>query len=519
MLPAMNLAQVARILAGFTLFFSLIQGIPLAMEFLKPPASTVIPAIDAKRGLMISIGAGFLTSLLFWTAGRGAKIQMFRKEGLVVVGAAWLVAGLLGAIPFSSSGAMPTVADALFESVSGLTTTGATVLGATGTPKIESLPDSLLLWRSLLQWLGGLGIILVFIVLLPAMGVTGKNLLSSEQVGVSSESLRPRMRQQARWLFGVYITLTTLATLIYWWITDDFFDSMCHAFTTLASGGFSNKNTSIGGYELLSMEIAVIAFMFLAGCNFTLLLTTARTGVAKPLAIFKNPEFRMYLGLIIVLVLGATFVLWEDGAANYQDFGDCVRDAAFTVVSIITSTGYATANFQNWPAAAILIILFCMFVGGCSGSTAGGFKVVRLLVVYKLMVYQLHHFIRPKSVEKIRVGHDVIPNSITAAILAMLILWIGSVAVGTLALSLDSRLHIFDCLAMSISMSGCTGPSITAVDGASMLVNSAGIDVGPCGNYGDLRPWSKILMCFQMVLGRLEFLVPLALVTPSFWKR
>ena len=492
MLPAMNLAQVARILAGFTLFFSLIQGIPLAMEFLNPPASTVIPAIDAKRGLMISIGAGFLTSLLFWTAGRGAKIQMFRKEGLVVVGMAWLVAGLLGAIPFSSSGAMPTVADALFESVSGLTTTGATVLGATDTPKIDSLPDSLLLWRSLLQWLGGLGIILVFIVLLPAMGVTGKNLLSSEQVGVSSESLRPRMQQQARWLFGVYITLTTLATLTY---------------------------ASIGSYELLSMEIAVIAFMFLAGCNFSLILTTARTGVAKPLAIFKNPEFRMYLGLIIVLVLGATFVLWEDGSANYQNFGDCMRDAAFTVVSITTSTGYATANYQNWPVAALLIILFCMFVGGCSGSTAGGFKVVRLLVVYKLIVYQLRHFIRPKSVEKIRVGHDVIPNSITAAILAILILWIGSVAVGALALSLDSRLHIFDCLATSISMSSCTGPSITAVDGANMLVNSAGIDVGPRGSYGDLRPWSKILMCFQMVLGRLEFLVPLALVTPSFWKR
>ena len=202
----MNLAKVARILAGFTLFFSLAQGIPLLVAVYLDAEGT---KLSPERGFGVGMAAGLFTSALLWAASHGAKGQFFRKEGLVVVGAAWLVASLLGAIPFHSSGAMPAAADAIFESVSGLTTTGATVLGGTNQPLISELPMSLLLWRSLLQWFGGLGIILVFIVLLPAMGVTGKNLLSSEQVGVSSENLRPRMQEQARSLFRTNPTTPT----------------------------------------------------------------------------------------------------------------------------------------------------------------------------------------------------------------------------------------------------------------------------------------------------------------------
>ena len=522
----MNLAQVARILSGFTLFFSLLQGIPLLVAiYLDEPLVDAVRQLKPVEGFAMGMGAGLLTSGLLFLAGRGAGgQQFFRKEGLTVVGTAWLVAGLLGAIPFHSSGALPTPADAVFETVSGLTTTGASVLGAEATFKIEQLPMSLLLWRSLLQWIGGLGIILVFIVLLPAMGVTGKNLLSSEQVGVSSESLRPRMQEQARALFRLYLILTTLAALTYWIISDEVFASICHAFTTMASGGFSTKDNSIAFYNSWAMELAVIGFMFLSGCNFVLMLNTAKD-IRRPLRIFKNPEFRLYFAITIFLILVVTICLWawnppstHPDSGRYDTLMPCLRDAAFAVVSIITSTGYAIADYQSWPSAALLILMFCMFVGGCSGSTAGGFKIVRLLVVHKVMAYNLRHFIRPKSVEKIRVGHNVVPNPIIAAILAMLLLWMGVVALGTLALCLDGRLHVFDCFAMNLSMLGCTGPAITAVDFAGTPINGS-IDVGPAGSYGDLYPWSKILLCFQMVLGRLELLVPLALLTPGFWRR
>lgn len=520
----MNLGQVARILAKFTLFFSLIQVIPLVLAYTLEEGPQ--NGIDARTGFGMSIGIGIATSLLLYISGRQAPDQFFRKESLVVVGAAWLFAGVLGAIPFLSSGTMIHAADAVFESISGLTTTGASVLGSDDTRRISELPPSMLFWRSMLQWIGGLGIIMVFVVLLPAMGVTGKNLLSSEQVGVSNESLRPRMREQARSLFKVYVVLTVLAAATYWGITGEGFDSLCHAFTTMSSGGFSTKDASIGHYESAPMELATILFMFLAGCNFTLLLASMRQGTTDPFGIFKNPEFRLYAAVTVGLTLVCALSLWGVGQApedaSYGSFGESLRHAAFAVVSILTSTGFGTEDFQTWPALPLLILMFCMFVGGCSGSTAGGFKMVRLLVVHKVMAYNLRHFIRPKSVEKIRVGHAVVSNPIIAAILAMLILWMGSVAVGTLALSLDPRLHIFDCFTMNLSMFGCTGPAITAVHQLGehwSPINAGGIDVGPAGSYGLLYAWQKLLLSLQMVLGRLELLVPLALLSPGFWRK
>lgn len=512
----MNLAQIARILAGFTLFFSLVQVVPLLMAFYvdapRDPLDMISASIDARRGFGISIGAGMLTSLLLWLAGRGASPQFFRKEGLVVVGAAWFVAGLLGAIPFKSSAAMPGAADAIFESISGLTTTGASVLG--NETEIADLPRSLLFWRSLLQWIGGLGIILVFIVLLPAMGVTGKNLLSSEQIGVSNESLRPRMQHQARTLFRFYVITTLLAALTFWPITGSLFEGICHAFTTLSSGGFSTRNGSIGEFDSLGMEIAVIAFMFIAGCNFTLLLTCLRTGIAKPLEIFRNSEFRIYAILTVGLSIATAAAIYFLGTKD-QGFGTSLRHASFGIVSILTSTGFGTDDFQTWPRVTHVLLIFCMVIGGCSGSTAGGIKMVRLQVIHKVALHHLHVFIRPKSVEKIRVDHNVIPNPVIASIVAMLILWMGTVALGTVILSLDARLHVFDCFAINVSMFGCTGPAIMAVEPTSPLA----VNVGPAGNFGLLYDWQKLFLCFQMVLGRLELLVPLALVTPGFWKR
>jgi trk system potassium uptake protein TrkH len=422
----------------------------------------------------------------------------------------------------------------LFESVSGLTTTGASVCGSgNNIHSIEDLPASILLWRSLLQWMGGLGIILVFLILLPAMGVPGKNLLSSEQVGVSNESMRPRMREQARGLFKLYIFLTAtfaMCLMLLGWTMGGLspFDSICHALTTLATGGFSTKNASMGAFQNLPVEALTTLFMFLAGCNFIMLIATLRDGVHAPRSILKQPEFRLYLRITLGMIAVVTLALWINGSMltdpstvdrDYSNIGRCLRDASFQVVSLMTSTGFCTVNYQFWPNIALLALLFCMFVGACTGSTAGGFKMLRLLVSLKLMVYTVRRFIRPKSVERLKIGDEVLPNSTVSAILALLILWIGAVLAGALVLSSDPRIDILSALSASISMMSCTGPAISQVLPFEGGLAVSQIDLGPYGGYGDLQGWMKIFMAFQMVLGRLEILAPLVLLAPQIWKR
>ncbi len=269
----MNLGQVARLLAGFTLFFSLAQLIPLAFALYAEERGAT--AFDPVNGFTASFAIGLAVSLLLWMAGRARRNDdFFRRESLAVVGLAWVVAGSLGALPFEWSGAITNTADALFESISGLTTTGASILGSGDNPKVEDLPQSLLLWRSLLQWIGGVGVIFVFLVLLPTMGVTGKNLLSSEQVGVAAGDLRPRMRDLARMLLKVYLFLTIAEVLLLRLAgMESWFDAICHSFTTISTAGFSTKNSSIAAFDSLGIELIIIVFMFLGGCNFALLFT------------------------------------------------------------------------------------------------------------------------------------------------------------------------------------------------------------------------------------------------------
>lgn len=527
----MNLGQVARILSGFCLFFSLLQASMLAVAFLEQDDAS---PFDSTRGFIWGAGIGLALAALLGQWGRRASRDFFRREGLAVVGLAWLVSGTLGAVPFYMSGALDGVTDAVFESISGLTTTGASVCGTGDNPAIESLPRSILLWRSLLQWIGGLGIIFVFIVLLPAMGVTGKNLLASEQVGVSNDNLKPSMRNHARSLARLYVGMTIACALILWvhgLLVEEGqsgFDAVCHSFTTLATGGFSTKNLSVGSYESVFIEVVIIVFMFFAGANFPLLISAIHGRSVGRL--YDNPEFRAYLKIVLILIAAVTLILWfkahyiKDAALHHRDYDSiwtCLRDASFQIVSIITSTGYGTADYQNWPQAALLILLFAMFVGGCTGSTAGGYKVLRLVVLLKLMTFSIRRFIRPKSVEKLKLGDDVLPNSVVSAIVALLVLWITAMIVGALSLALIENMGMLAALSTTLSMVSCTGPALTEVHEASQGVFEVvgAHNVGPYGGYGDLQPVSKVLMSFQMVLGRLEILAPLVLFAPGIWKR
>ncbi len=526
----MNLAAVARMLAGFALFFSLAQAIPLVLALVEDEGHE----FDARAAFTGSLAAGAVLAFALWLLGRRCTAEFYRREGLAVVGLAWIGAAALGAVPFVWAGALAPV-DAWFESVSGLTTTGASILGAAGiTPAIEALPDSLLLWRAMLQWFGGMGIILVFLVLLPAMGVTGKNLLSSEQIGIADSSQRPRLQEQARALFTVYVVLTaTEAVLLRAVGMERWFDCICHAFTTMASGGFSTRNASIAAFDSVAIELVIVFFMFLAGTSFALLLALAKSRFRDYGSLWGSPEFRLYLGLTVGLIIANTLILfsWGEpmhdaasgGMKDYGDFGTCLRDATFSVVSLLTSTGYGSSDYQNWPHPAILLMMMSMFIGGCSGSTAGGVKVVRALVVCKLIGYTVRHYLRPKSVEKVKVGSTVVPNGVISSIVTLVLMAGISILVGAFVLAFDSRLDFTSALTSSLSMIGCTGPALTDVhpigDGAFEVVNRVGINVGPCGTFGTMTALSKITMTCLMLLGRLELLALIVLVLPGLWRR
>jgi trk system potassium uptake protein TrkH len=521
-----NFAHVCRILGFFALAFTGLQAAMLGVALLEGEAGPIAPA----RGFAAGVGAGLLASVVLFAAGRSARGDVFRREGLAVVGCSWLLAGLLGGIPFVASGALATLADGVFETISGLTTTGASVCGAGGNHAIEDIPGTLLFWRSFLQWLGGLGIILVFLVVLPHLGVTGgKNLLDSEAVGVGSESSRPRVQEQARLLLRLYAALTVAeAVLLYGPGGMSWFDAVCHAFTTMATGGFSTRNASIGAYDSAIVEGIVIVFMFLAGANFPLMLRSVRNARdsfenrqrQRRDGLLASPEFRLYTAITVVSTAIVALSLWLGGRA---DGIGAVRHAAFQVVSILTSTGYATANFQTWPALALLLLWFCMFVGGSTGSTAGGYKVLRVLIGAKLVGYAIRKYIRPNSVSRIKLGTEPLTSTTISSVMALLLLWIACVAAGALVLALDGRLDLVSALTASQSMMSCTGPAMTAVlpDGASgyVVANAGGIDLGPYGSFGALSSMTKLALSFQMILGRLEILAPLVLFVPTLWRR
>jgi len=517
----MNLAQVARLMAGFAGLLTLAQIPPLVFALQETAPAHLSPV----AGFTASIVVGATIVTLLWLAGRRRRGEIYRKEAIAVAGLSWFLAGLLGAIPFQWSGLLPSPVDALFEAISGLTTCGATVLGSGDNMAIGDVPHSLLLWRAMTQWIGGIGIVLVFVALLPAMGVTGKNLLSSESVAVGTDKFQPRAIEKARLIASIYLSLTALCIVLlvfaggYGW-----FDATCHAFTALATGGYSTR-ASIAEFDSLGGELVLTLFMFLAGASFAVVATNWRAGWRCPLILVRSGEFRMY-SLVAFLVVGTiTLCLLRAGLP----FGSALRQASFNGISVLTSTGYATADFQAWPGMATLVLFCAMFVGGCTGSTAGGIKQVRLLVTLKLIAYSVRHFVRPKSVERLKLDDEVLPAAVISSILTIVLLWLVCVVLGALVVALDDRMNFVSALATSASMQGSCGPALTMVEpgmaidvvqhGGTAATLAGTPNIGPFGGYGELRPWTKLVLVLQMVLGRLELLTVLALFAPSLWRR
>jgi trk system potassium uptake protein TrkH len=514
-----NLSAVSHVLAGFVGFFGLAQALPLALSLGEAGG----PDLDSTSGFVAGFVLSLISAGLLWFAGRSRRPGFYRRETLCVAVAAWILAGALGAIPLQWSGLLRDPCDALFESVSGLTTCGGTVLGTGGNPTPEDTPGSLLLWRALMQWLGGLGIVLVFVALLPA-GAANRQLLIAESVGVANDGFQPRLLQQARWIAVVYTLLTlACAALLMALGGMGVLDAACHAFSALATGGFSTK-TSVAVFDSLPSEVVLTTFMFLGGCSFAVMAGALRTGVRGLRELVETSEFRMYTLFTIVAITLTTADLVRGGMAG----GTALRQASFNVVSMLSCCGFATADFHAWPPLSLLVIFTCSLIGGCTGSAAGGLKQVRALVCLRLFVFTLQTFVQPKRVERIRLDGHVLPAATVSSILAMVLLWLTTVMVCACLVALDQRLSFLGALSASASMLGNCGPAMAAVDPSAIAdglpalgqaVKTVGPNIGPLGGFGELAGGTKILLSFEMILGRLELLPMLALFMPSFWRR
>ncbi len=484
----MNFRYLCRILGMFLIFVSSTMVLPFIWSL---GAGEKIEA----RGFIFSLLIGVAAGLALFFAGRKARGQdFFRREGLAVVSLGWILAAAIGALPYAFSPSFPgTIVDCYFESMSGFTTTGATVLA-----QIEAMPQSILLWRSFTQWLGGMGIIVLFIAVLPALGVEAKHLYKGEVPGVKKAGLRPRIQDTASLLWRIYLGLTVaeLALLKLGGMT--WFDALNHTFTTLATGGFSTKNASIAHFQSLYIEIIIIAFMLMVGVNFSLYAHAIR---GRQVSLFRDTEFRAYMIFLVLacLLLFLSRLSFESGITTGQN----LRESAFQAVSIMTTTGYCTADFNRWNHFARILLFCLMFVGGCAGSTGGSMKVIRLLMLFKLAVREVGKYFFPRQVRALKIGDEVIAENTMNAVAGFFALFLGFFAIGTLIMALLG-MDMITAGSSVIACMGNVGPGLAGV--------------GPVENYGHLPQAAKLILSGFMVLGRLELYAVLALLAPDFWK-
>ena len=447
------------------------------------------------------LSALVITSLLCFSTGiilqlftKKAAKNIGKREGYIIVSLVWVIFSLFGALPFVLSGAIPSYTDAFFETISGFTTTGASILN-----DIEAMPNGLLFWRSLTQWLGGMGIIVLSIAVLPLFGIGGMQLFIAEVPGPTPDKLHPRIKETAKRLWGIYI-LFTLAEVILLKIGGmNWFDAVNHSFTTMATGGYSTKQASIADPSFSPfIHYVIIVFMFLAGTNFTLSYFALHLKFGK---VFKNEEFRYYLGFTILFTLAISMALW-----HFEDYNPekSFRDALFQVVSIMTTTGFATADYLLWKPFVVVMIFALMFFGGSAGSTGGSIKIVRITLLLKNSYQELKRIIHPNAIIPVRINGKSVQPQIISNILAfvvfyMLITILSTIVISALGYDLETSLG-----AVAATL-GNIGPGIGLV--------------GPVENYSHFPAFGKWFLSFLMLIGRLELFTVIVLFSPSFWKK
>lgn len=483
----MHISVVSRILGVLLMLFSLLAYLP----------SMLVSLIYRDEELMSFVYAWmitFITGFCLWLLTHRSRQEMRTRDGFLVVTLFWTVLSTFGSLPFLfSPDASLSITDAVFESFSGLTTTGATVMVG-----LDFLPQSILFYRQQLQWLGGMGIVALAVAVLPMLGIGGMQLYRAESPGpVKNDNLVPRLAETAKALWYIYMGLTVVCALAYWSAGMSLFDAICHSFSTVAIGGFSTHDASLGHFDSASINMIAVLFMFLAGINFALHFTAwQHRGIRQYL---KDPETRFYSSIMLCLALFTVAVLYLTNTYNAQD---AFVHGVFQSVSIMTTTGFTTAEFSTWPYALPYLLIYASIVGACAGSTGGGMKVIRILLIFKQGIREVQRLIHPNAVISVKLGRNLVPDRVIEAVWGFFAVYV-----------LVYLVLLIVLLAMGIEV-------ITAFSAVGACLNNLGPGLaGVAANYADISDPAKWVLCLAMLLGRLEIFTLLVLFMPMFWRR
>lgn len=446
------------------------------------------------------VGAFVLSSLITLVCGAAMYLltiknlvsELSLRDSYFTVTFVWVVFSLFGALPYLLSGSITSFTDALFETVSGFTTTGSSIIS-----DVEALPKSILFWRSLTHWIGGMGIIVLVVAIMPLLRIGGYNLFKSETSGMTQEKLSPKTTSTAKRLWAVYVVLTFILIGLLLLGDMSFFDAINHAFSTMATGGFSTKNTSVSGFSSYSQYVIAI-FMFLAGMNFYLHYHFYKGRFKR---VFSNIELRTYFAVVVVvsLLITITVIAYD----NRIGVGEALRNALFQVISVITTTGFATHDYHDWPHAAWMLLFVLLFSGACVGSTGGGIKIIRHVVAYRHVLNYFKRTLHPNSVSLLKIGGEVIDDEKVGGLVSFMLLYMLTFSIGTVLMVFLGSDLLTSAAAVASNMGG---------------VGSGIGSVGAFGNYSAFSDASKILLSLLMLIGRLELTTVLILFTRIFWK-
>ena len=418
---------------------------------------------------------------------------LYARDGFAIVALGWVLLSVFGALPFLFSGAIPRFEDAIFEAISGFTTTGATIL-----KEIESLPRGILFWRAFTHWMGGMGVLVMMIAVLPSVKANTIHILKAESPGPSPGKLVPKISQTAKILYLIYMVLTAVEVIFLLAGGMPLYDALVHSFSTAGTGGFSNRNASVAAYGSAYIDVVITVFMFLFGVNFTLYYTAFRGGIKNAL---KDEELRYYF----LIVAGATLMIAVNIYGRvYSSFASSLRYSAFQVSSLITTTGFATADFNLWPVFSQLILMLIMFIGASAGSTGGGIKVIRILVLFKVLKREVTRISHPRAVSTIKINGRVMDEDTVNGVTAFFFFYIFIFSSAVLLVALEGQ-DIVTTVTSVIATLNNVGPGLNVV--------------GPVGNFSSLSVLSKAVLSFCMIIGRLEIYPIMILMFPSFWKR
>lgn len=448
----------------------------------EPSASSFLDAI------LLSLLVGFLMARI-----HAGSTTVKAREGLAIVALGWLLFSVVGAFPLLWSGSVQTMTDAFFEAVSGFTTTGATIV-----TDIEILPKGILFWRSFTHWIGGMGILVFTVAILPAMGIGGFQVFKAESPGPITGRITPRINDTARILYTTYITMTLLEILLLVLAGMSLFEASVHTFGTVGTGGFSTRNISVGSFDNPAIHWIIGVFMVLAACNFSLYYALYK---GKWKSVVKDQELQLFLAIIAASTI---LIAFNTASSDFAGFGKSIRDSFFQVGSIISTTGYSTVDFDQWPTFSKTILFGLMFVGGCAGSTGGGMKDIRILLMLKLVKSEFVKIFHPRAVVQVRLGNKTVPVSVMSSTTAFFFTYIMLFVFGTLLISMED-IDFMSAASATAACIGNIGPGFGFV--------------GPMRTFAEFSDFSKIILSALMLLGRLEIFTILALLVPRSWRK